>query len=406
MRASVFGRAAVAACGVMGVFAGVASGGAMLQPAAVTTTATELQPIVNTISQAGLGAMYESGVTDFDSFVPGTAFPGAIDTAWQTDSSFPIVASFDLGGGYPVDGFAVWQFNNATGVREFELYADDDMDFSNGATQLGGTFEAANTFSFGTGVSFPRTSTRFVHFRALNNHDGGGLLEIGEFAFREADLIECDGDVLFSDESDVGFALHSDQDVDGGVAIERAESVMLADDGVIEHVRFWGGYLSNGIGVGVTPSIDRFELRVFADAGGLPAETPLFVIPLTQKTRTLSGATDTTFNAVVEFEYTAELEIGLLLQGGVTYWVSIVNDTTDSPGSVWGWITADAEGLDTHASRQTSGGSTWEATGGRLSLELCGMRLGADPCPADLNNDGVVDSGDLAVLLAAWGPCP
>ncbi len=29
-----------------------------------------------------------------------------------------------------------------------------------------------------------------------------------------------------------------------------------------------------------------------------------------------------------------------------------------------------------------------------------------DPCPADLNNDGVVNAGDLAVLLAAWGACP
>ena len=26
--------------------------------------------------------------------------------------------------------------------------------------------------------------------------------------------------------------------------------------------------------------------------------------------------------------------------------------------------------------------------------------------PADLNGDGVVDGADLAILLAAWGPCP
>ena len=28
------------------------------------------------------------------------------------------------------------------------------------------------------------------------------------------------------------------------------------------------------------------------------------------------------------------------------------------------------------------------------------------PCPADLNGSGTVDSGDLAILLAAWGPNP
>jgi hypothetical protein len=26
------------------------------------------------------------------------------------------------------------------------------------------------------------------------------------------------------------------------------------------------------------------------------------------------------------------------------------------------------------------------------------------PCPADLNNDGVVDGADLLILLSAWGP--
>jgi len=30
----------------------------------------------------------------------------------------------------------------------------------------------------------------------------------------------------------------------------------------------------------------------------------------------------------------------------------------------------------------------------------------ASDCPADLNGDGVVDGGDLGLLLGAWGPCP
>ena len=29
-----------------------------------------------------------------------------------------------------------------------------------------------------------------------------------------------------------------------------------------------------------------------------------------------------------------------------------------------------------------------------------------NPCAADFNGDGVIDSGDLARLLASWGPCP
>jgi hypothetical protein len=27
-------------------------------------------------------------------------------------------------------------------------------------------------------------------------------------------------------------------------------------------------------------------------------------------------------------------------------------------------------------------------------------------CPADLNGDGQVNGGDLAILLGSWGPCP
>ena len=29
-----------------------------------------------------------------------------------------------------------------------------------------------------------------------------------------------------------------------------------------------------------------------------------------------------------------------------------------------------------------------------------------DPCPADANDDGVVDIDDIFAVLAAWGPCP
>ena len=28
------------------------------------------------------------------------------------------------------------------------------------------------------------------------------------------------------------------------------------------------------------------------------------------------------------------------------------------------------------------------------------------PCPADTDGDGIVDFGDLLLVLAQWGPCP
>ncbi len=41
--------------------------------------------------------------------------------------------------------------------------------------------------------------------------------------------------------------------------------------------------------------------------------------------------------------------------------------------------------------------------GGGCDIAPC---VGMQTCDADLDNDGVVGSGDLAILLAAWGPCP
>ena len=33
------------------------------------------------------------------------------------------------------------------------------------------------------------------------------------------------------------------------------------------------------------------------------------------------------------------------------------------------------------------------------------IELSATPCPADFNNDGIVDGADLGVLISSWGPC-
>ena len=56
------------------------------------------------------------------------------------------------------------------------------------------------------------------------------------------------------------------------------------------------------------------------------------------------------------------------------------------------------------------GGDLAEEIAGQLAARgaLCDPApcIGGPECNADLNNDGVVNSGDLAILLAAWGACP
>jgi hypothetical protein len=43
--------------------------------------------------------------------------------------------------------------------------------------------------------------------------------------------------------------------------------------------------------------------------------------------------------------------------------------------------------------------------GNDLGLLLAAWGTCAGTCPADLNVDGAVDGNDLGILLAAWGPC-
>jgi len=47
-----------------------------------------------------------------------------------------------------------------------------------------------------------------------------------------------------------------------------------------------------------------------------------------------------------------------------------------------------------------------DSTGGIYAIARQLVEPTAVPCPADLNNDRVVDGNDLGLLLAAWGACP
>jgi hypothetical protein len=50
-------------------------------------------------------------------------------------------------------------------------------------------------------------------------------------------------------------------------------------------------------------------------------------------------------------------------------------------------------------------GGNFNAREGKGKAPVLEIDLGGTICPADLNDDGVVDVADLVGLLAAWGPC-
>jgi hypothetical protein len=50
---------------------------------------------------------------------------------------------------------------------------------------------------------------------------------------------------------------------------------------------------------------------------------------------------------------------------------------------------------------------SWDDLCATLAQQNCAQCTApANNCPADLNGDGIVDGGDLSILLAAWGVCP
>ena len=48
----------------------------------------------------------------------------------------------------------------------------------------------------------------------------------------------------------------------------------------------------------------------------------------------------------------------------------------------------------------------WDALCALVAQQNCTQCAPPNPCPADLNGDGIVDGGDLGIVLTSWGICP
>lgn len=140
------------------------------------------------INQSGLSIGYTSGVTDFSTYTATATHDsaGSLNSGFTDTGGLPQVFSFDLGAETWIDGFAFWEVDNIGSVTEFELFADDNNDFSDGSSaSLGSFLVDAN----GSGLlaqigSFSSVSTQFIH---LNATLPVGLFDgIGEFAFRSS----------------------------------------------------------------------------------------------------------------------------------------------------------------------------------------------------------------------------
>jgi hypothetical protein len=151
--------------------------------------------LANIINQSGLSAGYTSGVTDFAAYVASVTHDGTGTGSGGTTSGFtgnnsapPAQFSFDLGAPLQIDAIAFWDTDNPGSVTSFDLYADTDQDFGNGAGTYLGTFNptaGGSQPSSAQVFTFSSVYTRYVHLEATSLATAGlKNAGIGEVAFR------------------------------------------------------------------------------------------------------------------------------------------------------------------------------------------------------------------------------
>lgn len=136
-------------------------------------------------------------------------------------------------------------------------------------------------------------------------------------------------DVIFGDPSPT-LATGDYSDLDFPREIAGAFELQPGAD-VITDIHWWGLYAA-----GDTIASDDFWIRIFADNGGVPEDTPS-VLELHPTTVT---RVDTGLNSADLDIYYYSLDISpLALTAGQTYYLSIVNDT-EGDADNWAWLDA------------------------------------------------------------------
>jgi hypothetical protein len=182
--------------------AGPANAGPILQPVDASSSVGSYPiggdyDINRTIDQSSLSSGYTSGVTDFDTYVPTTAHLGAggASEIWYSPANVTTATiTFDLGGSYLLDGFALWADYQGIGqtVKDFTLTASNDVTFA--SSILLGNFSASDgsgdpSDNFGQVFGFGSTNASFVKMDILSNHGSTFVVGFGEAAFRINDNI-------------------------------------------------------------------------------------------------------------------------------------------------------------------------------------------------------------------------
>jgi hypothetical protein len=159
-----------------------------------------------------------------------------------------------------------------------------------------------------------------------------------------------------------------DPDADGGEStndisqtfpgFEAAESFTVPQTAEVVRIDWWGVY-DNFFGIGLPPvDGDDFTLRIFADDGGVPDSVPFAEYTGLTDPGLPTGILDVGLAEIYRYSTTAPA--GLVLTGGQTYYLSVVNniDLLQQDNSTWLW--SEGTGGDTQQyEREAGSGASW-----------------------------------------------
>lgn len=188
----------------------------------------------------------------------------------------------------------------------------------------------------------------------------------------------------------------------GGLISGASQELQQADDFALESppnsgngppitkVIFWGFYEDPAEPASLPT--DDFTLRIFEDAGGLPAATPEVELAGLAVFRQIADfvVTPSFLGERQVYRYEVEFSAPIQLAGNQTYHLSVLNDVTDRDGpndDNWFWMRSNRT-FDTGRSFRTIDGEAWAG----LPNDL--------PDPDDpINNPPISIAGDLAFVL-------
>lgn len=211
----------------------------------------------------------------------------------------------------------------------------------------------------------------------------------------------ANAEVLYSQPAANSFGGLSSQDArnPGGLGwfSEVADNFVAQSGWRVDEVEFYGGYATP---LGQEGNTEGFTIRFYSDDNGHPG-TRIFeqdVFTFTEENYYIFPGLDYAGyrNAVV-------LSPAFTVPSDGTYWVSVVailarGGTANEPQ--WGWI-ASTETTSPFANQWFFSPGNFSEQFNDVAFSL--IRSDAQPCPADLDGDGVVSLSDMAVLLAHFG---